>query len=127
MQRKYSPRTKAVLVFMGFLVLLPFMAEFAAIIPHAGDQPAISAPAHAAAPHAEVPTAHPHVHAVVHLRNKVTVYVVRAGDTLWAIAVHFHVKGGWVNLYHANLHTVGGNPNLIFPGQHLAITQTELT
>ena len=34
MRRKTSPRTKAVLIFMGFLVLLPFIAVFAAVLPH---------------------------------------------------------------------------------------------
>jgi LysM repeat protein len=49
-----------------------------------------------------------------------TTYVVRSGDTLAAIAAKNHVKGGWHTLYQLNHGTVG-NPNLIFPGQRLAL------
>nr|WP_296068971.1 transglycosylase family protein [uncultured Actinoplanes sp.] len=47
-------------------------------------------------------------------------YVVRSGDTLAAIATKKHVKGGWHTLYQLNRDTIS-NPNLIFPGQHLAL------
>ena len=47
-------------------------------------------------------------------------YVVRSGDTLAAIAAKNHIKGGWHTLYQLNKGTVG-NPNLIFPGQRLAL------
>lgn len=137
MQRKISARTKVALLFMGFLVILPFAAVFLAAIP-ASQRPA-TAPAPQAttapAPHVnkpatptqEQPSAHPRLPARVihHVRNKAATYVVKAGDTLWAIAIHLHIKGGWPTLYHANAHTVGSNPNLIFPGQHLTINQTE--
>jgi nucleoid-associated protein YgaU len=48
-------------------------------------------------------------------------YTVRAGDSLSAIAFAHHVEGGWKALYNKNLTVVGGNPNLIYPGQHLAL------
>jgi len=48
-------------------------------------------------------------------------YVVRPGDTLSAIAARNHVAGGWKALYRLNRQVVGGNPNLILPGQHLAL------
>ncbi|MFI7599990.1 transglycosylase family protein [Actinoplanes sp. NPDC049681] len=48
-------------------------------------------------------------------------YVVRPGDTLAKIASSHHVKGGWRALYQLNRGEIGGNPNLIFPGQHLAL------
>lgn len=48
-------------------------------------------------------------------------YTVRSGDTLSTIATLQHVAGGWKTLYDKNLTVVGGNPNLIFPGQQLAL------
>ncbi|MFE2520039.1 transglycosylase family protein [Streptomyces mirabilis] len=48
-------------------------------------------------------------------------YVVRAGDNLWTIADALDLEGGWVELYDANKKTVGVDPNLILPGQSLAV------
>jgi LysM repeat protein len=48
-------------------------------------------------------------------------YVVRPGDTLAKIAASNHVNGGWHGLYEKNIGVVGSNPNLIFPGQRLAL------
>jgi murein DD-endopeptidase MepM/ murein hydrolase activator NlpD len=49
-------------------------------------------------------------------------YTVATGDTLSGIAAGEHVHGGWPQLYADNRAVVGGDPNLIFPGQHLALT-----
>ncbi|MFC7220725.1 transglycosylase family protein [Streptomyces polyrhachis] len=49
-------------------------------------------------------------------------YVVRPGDTLHTVARKHGVDGGWAEVYAANSETVGGNPNLIRPGQRLKIT-----
>ncbi|WBP87278.1 LysM peptidoglycan-binding domain-containing protein [Kitasatospora cathayae] len=46
-------------------------------------------------------------------------YTVRAGDTLSGIAAAQGVHGGWQALYDGNRGTVGGDPNLIVPGQVL--------
>ncbi|MEU3564649.1 transglycosylase family protein [Kitasatospora sp. NPDC006786] len=46
-------------------------------------------------------------------------YTVRAGDTLSTIAAAQGVSGGWHALYEQNHGTVGGDPNLIMPGQVL--------
>ncbi|WP_327068551.1 MULTISPECIES: LysM peptidoglycan-binding domain-containing protein [unclassified Kitasatospora] len=46
-------------------------------------------------------------------------YTVQAGDTLSSIARAQHLTGGWQQLYQANHSTVGGDPNLIMPGQQL--------
>jgi len=48
-------------------------------------------------------------------------YTVRPGDTLSKIAAARHVKGGWRALYQLNRAELGGNPNLIFPGQRLSL------
>jgi resuscitation-promoting factor RpfA len=49
-------------------------------------------------------------------------HLVRPGDTLWSIAEHDHVHGGWPTLYAANRTTVGDDPDLILPGQVLHLT-----
>ncbi|MET7858323.1 transglycosylase family protein [Streptomyces sp. NPDC005318] len=48
-------------------------------------------------------------------------YEVRPGDNLWAIADAHHVPGGWPALYEVNKDAVGADPNLILPGQSLAL------
>lgn len=48
-------------------------------------------------------------------------YTVRPGDNLTKIASQFKVNGGWQTLYSLNKHTIGGNPNLIHPGQVLKL------
>jgi len=47
------------------------------------------------------------------------VYVVRAGDSLSAIARRHGVAGGWRALYRANRTLIGRNPDLIRVGMHL--------
>ncbi|MBV6702848.1 LysM peptidoglycan-binding domain-containing protein [Kitasatospora aureofaciens] len=46
-------------------------------------------------------------------------YTVRDGDTLSSIAAAQGVSGGWQSVYDGNHGTVGGDPNLILPGQVL--------
>ncbi|MDH6576973.1 transglycosylase family protein [Kitasatospora sp. MAP5-34] len=48
-------------------------------------------------------------------------YTVKPGDTLSAIAQSQHVSGGWQSLYDGNKPTVGGNPDLILPGEVLQL------
>ena len=49
-------------------------------------------------------------------------YTVHPGDNLWSIAKH-HLGSGhhWGQIYHANESVIGGNPEMIHPGQHLAM------
>jgi nucleoid-associated protein YgaU len=48
-------------------------------------------------------------------------YVIKSGDTLSKIAAGNSVKGGWRALYQLNKSVVGADPNLIFPGQKIAL------
>ncbi|GGU02910.1 transglycosylase family protein [Streptomyces coeruleorubidus] len=48
-------------------------------------------------------------------------YVVRPGDSLWSIADSLDLNGGWRALYVGNEVAVGVDPNLIRPGQKLAV------
>ncbi|KEF04536.1 MULTISPECIES: LysM peptidoglycan-binding domain-containing protein [Streptomyces] len=49
-------------------------------------------------------------------------YTVRPGDNLSAIAEDRGVSGGWPALYKANKGVIGGDPDLIHPGQRLDVT-----
>jgi nucleoid-associated protein YgaU len=51
-------------------------------------------------------------------------YVVKYGDTLSEIALHFYGNGtepAWRRIYDANTAVIGGDPNLIKPGEVLNI------
>jgi hypothetical protein len=48
-------------------------------------------------------------------------YVVKSGDTLAKIAAKHSVAGGWRELFQDNRSVIGSNPNLIIPGQRLAL------
>ena len=49
-------------------------------------------------------------------------YTVVKGDCLWNNARRFYGKGSdYVKIYNANKAIIGGNPNLIYPGQVLTI------
>lgn len=49
-------------------------------------------------------------------------YVIKSGDTLWGIAQRFLGNGSkWPSIYNINKPPLGGNPNLIYPGQRITI------
>lgn len=49
-------------------------------------------------------------------------YTVVKGDCLWNIAKKYYGTGSkWQVIYQANRSVIGGNPNLIYPGQVLTI------
>lgn len=50
-----------------------------------------------------------------------TEVTVRTGDSLSEIATDYRVPGGWPALYEANRAEIGGNPDLIQPGEQLAL------
>ncbi|WP_431772328.1 transglycosylase family protein [Streptomyces cucumeris] len=49
-------------------------------------------------------------------------YVVVGGDSLSGIADDHNVRGGWRTLYETNRQTIGDDPDLIQPGQKLALS-----
>jgi murein DD-endopeptidase MepM/ murein hydrolase activator NlpD len=49
-------------------------------------------------------------------------YTVVRGDTLSGIAEERDVRGGWRGLYAANRSAIGSDPDLIVPGQRLALS-----
>lgn len=54
--------------------------------------------------------------------DQATAYTVVKGDCLWNIAKKFYGSGSkYTVIYNANRDVVGGNPNLIYPGQVLTI------
>lgn len=53
-------------------------------------------------------------------------HVVAAGDSLSKIAKkHYGDASQWRRIYEANRETIGGNPDLIHPGQDLVIPDAE--
>lgn len=49
-------------------------------------------------------------------------YTVKSGDCLWNIAKRIYGNGSkYTIIYNANKSVIGGNPNLIYPGQVLTI------
>lgn len=53
-----------------------------------------------------------------------TTYEVVGGDTLFSIAQERGVEGGWTALYERNRTAVGGDPDMILPGQRLRLGGT---
>ncbi|MFJ6211914.1 transglycosylase family protein [Streptomyces sp. NPDC092296] len=49
-------------------------------------------------------------------------WTVHSGDSLSSIAQQAHVHGGWHTLYDLNRDTLGDNPDMIQPGQHLRVS-----
>ena len=67
---------------------------------------------------------HRKAHHRTHRAHRVAVggsYTVHRGDTLSGIARAKDVAGGWQHLYKINKSTIGSNPGLIRPGQHLQL------
>lgn len=52
-------------------------------------------------------------------------HLVETGDTLSSIAEKHDLTGGWPALYETNESAVGGNPNLILPGQLLQLGEQD--
>ncbi|SBT95057.1 LysM domain-containing protein [Streptomyces sp. DI166] len=59
--------------------------------------------------------------------GRAEMYTVVQGDTLSTIAEEHDVRGGWQRLYEANRRTVGADPDLILPGQRLALNGKSAT
>jgi nucleoid-associated protein YgaU len=64
----------------------------------------------------------PHPHPITPSLPGAKTYVVANGDYLSKIALKFYGNGNlWPKIYSANQAVIGGDPNLIFPGQTLII------
>jgi murein DD-endopeptidase MepM/ murein hydrolase activator NlpD len=48
-------------------------------------------------------------------------YTVASGDTLFKIANAHDVEGGWHTVYQDNREVIGGDPDLIYPGQEFTL------
>ena len=62
---------------------------------------------------------------VMHRAGLPVRHIVKPGDTLAGLAVRYchGVANDWTGFYHDNRKVIGGNPNLIFPGQSLALNR----
>jgi hypothetical protein len=49
---------------------------------------------------------------------------VHKGDSLTGIAAEHHVHGGWESVYQANRTVIGGDPDVILPGERLRLPPT---
>lgn len=90
-------------------------------------QSAGSRPVRAAAPQSAPPrrpVTRPAEATPTHVPGKRDSYTVANGDSLSGIASAQRVRGGWQGLYAANRTVVGGDPDLIFPGQRLSLDQS---
>lgn len=90
-------------------------------------QSAGSRPVRAAAPQSappRQPRTLPAEATPTHVPGKRDSYTVASGDSLSGIASAQRVRGGWQGLYAANRTVVGGDPDLIFPGQRLSLDQS---
>lgn len=55
-------------------------------------------------------------------RSRSGVYVVKAKDSLWALAARFYGSGQqWQRLYQTNRSIIGSDPRMIHPGQQLVL------
>ncbi|MET9493670.1 peptidoglycan DD-metalloendopeptidase family protein [Streptomyces sp. NPDC006552] len=59
--------------------------------------------------------------------GRAEMYTVVGGDTLSGIADARKVRGGWHRLYTANREIIGGDPDLILPGQRLSMPGASTT
>ncbi|CAM5703626.1 Murein DD-endopeptidase MepM/ murein hydrolase activator NlpD OS=Streptomyces griseomycini OX=66895 GN=FHS37_006071 PE=3 SV=1 [Streptomyces griseomycini] len=55
--------------------------------------------------------------------GRAEMYTVIRGNTLSGIAADERVRNGWRGLYEANASTIGADPDLIVPGQRLALPE----
>ena len=69
-----------------------------------------------------IPTPAPKTPAATGGGSGQTTYTVKKGDNLWNIAKKFYGSGAqYTKIYEANRGVIGGNPNLIYPGQVFTI------
>jgi nucleoid-associated protein YgaU len=122
MAKHRSPPGKETWVIIIVLLIAGLIAGLGIANSQHGSSPrsTVTAPQHPAPHHTAKPSPSPqppvqaHPHMVFH--------VVKAGDTLWTIAVHHSGHGQeWHRLYDLNKTTIGSNPNALHPGEVLRL------
>jgi hypothetical protein len=91
----------------------------------ASTKPATGAPAPATKPAAGRPVTKPAATEPATAKPAATPqgadYVIKPGDSLYSIALHLHMPGGWQHLFDANHQAIGADPDSLVPGKHLRV------
>lgn len=106
-------------------LLVPSTVARAAVAAPAIPAPSVQVPVPAEAAPTTTTAAPPATGPTTSPTGSIT-YVVQPGDNLSAIAWWFELNG-YGDVYDANRHVIGDDPNLIFPGQTFTITGATMT
>ena len=130
MSAAYTPRhaalspprlTPILLAALDAAVLAIAVLALVLTLTHTPGMPATAPRAPVSAPAAQTTTPAP-VTAPRPAAARPRPYVVQPGGTLWSVSAWYYGTGlDWHRIYAANRAVIGGNPDLIRPGQRLAL------